>query len=84
MSDGTWRIRWCLSGDHKAAPVMGAKHGVITLLSPFDKRHSIVVHQHGHRRGETSSAKQAPAIVLQFRGAARDMAQDIDIENLTR
>eukprot|EP00974_Lingulodinium_polyedra_P073780 7145109-Lingulodinium_polyedra.AAC.1 len=29
-------------------------------------------------------AKQAPAIALQLRGAARDMAQDIEVYQLTR
>eukprot|EP00974_Lingulodinium_polyedra_P037853 3629930-Lingulodinium_polyedra.AAC.1 len=33
---------------------------------------------------DVAEAKQAPAIVLQFRGAARDMAQDIDVDNFTR
>eukprot|EP00974_Lingulodinium_polyedra_P028328 2732819-Lingulodinium_polyedra.AAC.1 len=32
---------------------------------------------------DIAEAKQAPAIVLQLRGAARDMAQDIDLGNLT-
>eukprot|EP00974_Lingulodinium_polyedra_P013016 1263203-Lingulodinium_polyedra.AAC.1 len=33
---------------------------------------------------DIAEAKQAPAIVLQFRGAARDVVQDIDINQLAR
>eukprot|EP00974_Lingulodinium_polyedra_P040859 3927348-Lingulodinium_polyedra.AAC.1 len=32
---------------------------------------------------DIADAKQVPAIVLQFRGAARDMARDIEVGNLT-
>eukprot|EP00974_Lingulodinium_polyedra_P077723 7524600-Lingulodinium_polyedra.AAC.1 len=68
LFDGAWwpRPKWSPSGNHAAAPVMGPEYGIFLLIPPLVSGRRNVVPQ-----PDIAEEEQAPAIVLQVRGAAR-------------